>query len=538
MRTSDSGMATKSKMLREAFAAFDCAEEMHDAQRQALESAEFYEINNPDDFVTRTGLVYAMGDAGSLHKARFWTASGPEVYEEFVQFLIRIRGTGVTVEGETHQKRISVSPQESEVASDKKTVSVKTRHADVYIDYRDGVIFLSESPEVFRFTVSEKFKSVMSLGAGKDWFLWADPTEVPQELRLSLLRTIEHHAGFALQQRNGELKSAYAGRRLIADVYFRSIRSLFLEVTEVTSWLSYPSEGQPFKFHLRVNTSETSATGKLLQEFPSSSKLDWLNDETRIANIRLCFRIPEELKPLCSALVSEIPLENNFLKALLNSHITEGQFDVLGMVGADDTDRLVLNGVSRSGSGISFVDRVPDSAREVDGEYTQIPMPAVQAFLPLTEPHFLWLRQTRELIEVSLRAANGDPSFPFGQLKQAGLNRIPAVDIEFDLSKVREFNDSDAVHQVFTELERACHLQTALASFPEPIRNRYHNQMAKQFRPLLNKVRSGGDWKCTLRTTIDASGIAMSVSAGLDAFQFAACRKYLGEAAFLNAVSP
>ena len=64
---------TESRVVNDALAAFECGDKLHTMQRHSLESAPYYKINNPVNFLNRTGLVYAFDKHGSLRTARFWT---------------------------------------------------------------------------------------------------------------------------------------------------------------------------------------------------------------------------------------------------------------------------------------------------------------------------------------------------------------------------------------------------------------------------------------------------------------------------------
>jgi hypothetical protein len=518
----------RTKQLLTAFAEFDCMEMLSDRQLKVLEGKPYYQVRNAEGFAGRTGLVYSLTADGQIAKARFWNVTGIDVFNAFVQSLLDARGPAAVAIGDQFQKRISVMP--TEPAPGKRRVT----WGELYVAYCDEVIYLSESSEIFAYDNSAKLNSVVNNLQGKDWYLSVTPKSVPERIRGSLLAEIEQHAGVQLQRRDGEPESEYANRRLLISSYFQGIRSLLMDVDEVTAWTSLSEGNGEVEFRLHMRTEADSWLANLLKEMRSDSMVSVAAVPIPFGTVAICFRLPVELRPLCEHIAAGFLPDRGSITEFLRSEIRNGDFELNAALGTTVGDVPILAGAYRTLHAVNLADVANQFAGTLSQDGTlRISLPEPVSEL-LTEEHQLSIDNSGELIQFALTHVNVTPSLDQGVTADGSPAGTPIVDLDIDFSKIAEAKDTEPFIQFVKDLELTYHRSQVLRNLPVQIRQDLRAKVDEGFSSFAHRIPVGGDWRVKFNVRTDGTDTIVAFTAGREAFQFLLVRKFVTDGTLLK----
>ena len=289
----------------------------------------YYRISNPEGFPNRTGLVYSIGASGALRTSRFWTVAGPDVFEDFVEFLVDARGEGAVIEGDEFRRKIWVKPSKPEPR--KPHIS----WSNLYVMYDDGIIYLGSTSDVLRLTTGQILHATIKQAKTKDWYLWASTQDIPTATSNDFMTAVGMQSKVQLQRRDAEEDADFKARYALYSSHIEALRTTLFDIDEVVAWTNFPDDGEPFEAHLKINAKANSPLLTPLKKLPSLSTLTPTPSPDSIGKAVAYFHIQTEFRALCEWYLMQLSGNQEPLTSVLRSVINKGKIALTASVGVD-----------------------------------------------------------------------------------------------------------------------------------------------------------------------------------------------------------
>lgn len=487
-------------------------EDMIDARDlERLAEEPYYKVQNAEGFRSDTGTARFFDDSGQLRSLRFWTVSSPEVYAEFVEFLLEQRGSTARVTGSETQKCITV-PSPPAVVGEPHISWV-----DVFVSYSNGVILLGSSNAVFSFDAAALSK-LLKQHPNKDWQFHLIPDAVPNGVREAFLRQTLLQAGVGLQRRDNEATEDYAKRRLLIEGLEIITRSSLLDLERLSASTAWPRENRPFQCRVEIHAKKDTALAADLSSLRTNRETIRLIPRTEsIGRISICVSIPERFQKPLNTFLLGIQEELPDLVQLLGA-VTKRQIEAVAELHETDEGVPVLSGGVRLNGKCPAEESVARAAkadltsagiihRILTPEYDEKWLPSQQLALTLTDSILRFAISKNIVPPNNDQVKFSDGSRDSGQLLQ----------LHLDLATwVTRTNDSEA-STLITGFESAFQRWLVFRRSGEflKMRNREH-LVGTNFRSLTRNSTSEGDWKLNLSVRSSSDAVTFNCEVGRD----------------------
>ena len=518
MVTVDTGASSAewNKYALAVVADLECADLMNPSDLERLTEDPYYRVNNAEGFRGDTGTARFFDATGQLRSLRFWTVSSPEVFTEFIEFLLEKRGDTAQVSGTNLQKRITVPPPPV-VAGKPHTTWV-----DVFVSYSNGLIALGGSDAIFSFD-SAALSTLLQQHEGKDWQLHLLPGAVPEEVRNAFLTEVLLQTGVGLQRRDNEATDDYSTRRLLIEASAITLRSSLLDLKRLSAWTSWPKDNQPFKSRVEILAKPDtllSTAFKSLSKNPPTIELS--PGTTTVGSIALHISIPDRLQIPLNAFLEGLQTERPELSQLLTA-VSNGQIEAVAELHEPEEGVPVFSG------GIRLNDTYPTDeivARAIGANIDS----ASTIFRTLEtgyagksfQSQHLALRMNDGILRFAI-SRNGVPVTDDQVKFRAGTgNSGQLIQLNFDFARWAARAKDSEVSLFIAELESAFQRWQVFQTTGEYLSMRHREHLVGNgFRSLAGKITRDGEWKINLSVRSSTDSVTLNCEVGRDLHRFA-----------------
>lgn len=511
----------KALMYLNAVSEFDCLDKLEPIQTLYFKDNSYYQISNPEDFDSKTGLVYFLSSS-NLKRGRFWTVSGPEVFHDFLDFLKDARGSGVVVEGDEFRKKLTVPSTKPQPGVPHITWQ------DLYVTYDDGVIYLGNS-EIWGLKGAARLKAVVKQSVGKDWFLWASTKHVPATARNVFMSALGLRAGVQMQRRDEEDEATFTSRRAFHVSYMEAMRSIVFDLDEIIAWTEFPKSDEPFRAFLRFDARQNSQLSQSLRKVRIVSRAKETKPKMQIGTATACFRVPEEFRPLCERYLSHHLGDWQPANALMRSVLRNGDVDLRASVGVTKEDVPVVLGMVRLDESVRLRDIGLEAGLSIGPKETL----RVERKLPQLLRFFndVSLKQFGATIQFAMSNSDVVDTLIQPHPDETAYRYTSIVDVNLDLGKIRDWPDIDLATEFVRDLEQSyqrAKLLSRLGRAPFMAERVLNGE--DFFHSVSEKVLQEGDWRILFKLQADGTSATVSATVGREAYYWYIVRELLAQA--------